>query len=133
MVSQTVHPLERVVARPHTIVVGYDGSDAAARALDTAANLVGYGATLSVVTVHTATSDRAVASSARRRLHDRHVEARYHEAVGDPADELVETARALGADLLVVAGCSRHPGRKTLGSVSSRVVGRAPCDVLVVR
>ena len=37
--------------RPRRIMVGYDGSDAATRALDVAADLVGYGSTLEVVAV----------------------------------------------------------------------------------
>ena len=35
----------------HKFAVGYDGSDAAQRALDAAAGLAGYGSTLSVVAV----------------------------------------------------------------------------------
>jgi nucleotide-binding universal stress UspA family protein len=52
---------------------------------------------------------------------------------GDPAEVLVETAREIGADLLVVG---RQDGdfvaRTLLGSVAQRVVQHAPCDVLVV-
>ena len=70
---------------------------------------------------------------AHARLLDRHVEARYHETSGEPADQLVEKATQLGADLVVVGRRNRNPLRMLLGSVSSRVVRRAPCDVLVVR
>ena len=71
-------------------MVGYDGSDAATRALDVAADLVGYGSTLAVVTVRTTESDHSVTERrpcpAARRL----VEARYHETSGEPAKQLVE-------------------------------------------
>jgi nucleotide-binding universal stress UspA family protein len=120
-------------ARPRRIVVGYDGSDASRRALDAAADLVGYGSTLAVVTVQTGEVGRGAASEARARLLNRHVEARYHEPAGEPAEQLVETATELGADLVVVGRRNRGPLRALLGSVSSRVVRRAPCDVLVVR
>ena len=114
-------------------MVGYDGSDAAWRALDAAADLLGYGSTLAVVTVQTSATDPAKIAAARDYLHGRHVEARYHEARGEPAEQLVEKARELEADLLVVGRRSRNPLRTLLGSVSSSVVRRAPCDVLVVR
>jgi nucleotide-binding universal stress UspA family protein len=54
-------------------------------------------------------------------------------ATGDPAAVLVEVAREVSADLLVVG---RRGGdfvaRTLLGSVAQRVVQQAPCDVLVV-
>jgi nucleotide-binding universal stress UspA family protein len=114
-------------------MVGYDGSDASRRALDAAANLVGYGSTLSIVTVKNGDVGSWVTGDAHARLLDRHVEARYHETTGEPAEQLVEKATELGADLVVVGRRSRNPLRALLGSVSSRVVHGAPCDVLVVR
>jgi nucleotide-binding universal stress UspA family protein len=113
-------------------MVGFDGSDAATRALDTAADLTGYGSTLAVVTVVAEGAEHATAS-ARELLQRRHVEARYHEVSGEPAEQLVKKAHELGADLIVVGRRSRSPLRRLLGSVSARVVRRAPCDVLVVR
>jgi nucleotide-binding universal stress UspA family protein len=114
-------------------MVGYDGSDASRRALDAAADLVGYGSTLSVVTVTNGDVGSWVTGDAHARLLGRHVEARYHETSGEAAEQLVEKATELHADLVVVGRRSRSPLRALLGSVSSRVVRRAPCDVLVVR
>ncbi len=122
-----------MAARPRRIVVGYDGSAAAGRALDAAADLVGYGSTLAVVTVRNGELGGAVAEQARTLLQRRHVEARYHEPSGEAADQLVEAARELEADLVVVGRRDRKPPRGLLGSVSWKVVRRAPCDVLVVR
>jgi len=119
-----------MAARPRRIMVGYDGSDAATRALDVAADLVGYGSTLAVVTVRTSESDDWVTGEAREQLQRRLVEAGYHEASGEPAKELVKKAHELRADLLVLG---RRNGSALLGSVSSKVVRRANCDVLVVR
>ena len=70
---------------------------------------------------------------ARERLLRRHVSATYLQPVGDPAAELVEAARELEADLVVLGRRSRSLRRVVLGSVSDAVVRRAPCDVLVVR
>ena len=107
-------------ARPRRIIVGYDGSDASGRALDAAADLVGYGSTLAVVTVRTGDGDPSVERSAREQLQGR----------GQPEAELVEKADELAADLLVVGRGDAWP---MLGSVSSKVVSQATCDVLVVR
>jgi nucleotide-binding universal stress UspA family protein len=112
-----------MAARPRRIMVGYDGSDAARRVLDAAADLVGYGSTLAVVTVQTGLGSGAVARAARELLLRRHVEARYFEPTGEPADRLLRAAHELKADLVVVGRWNR----------SSDVVRRAPCDVLVVR
>ena len=52
--------------------------------------------------------------------------------LGD-AEQLVETARELDVDLIVVGRRKSSLQRLVLGSVSAKVVRRAPCDVLVVR
>ena len=71
---------------------------------------------------------------ARARLTEGGVKGRTVEAHSDPADALVEQARTDGADLIVVGtrGLSTAQ-RLLLGSVSTKVVHHAPCDVLVVR
>lgn len=122
-----------MAAQPRKIVVGFDGSDAAARALDVAADLTGYGSTLAVVSVRTRDGDVGLAERAREQLLQRHVHARFHEPAGEAAEQLVAKAHELNADLLVVGRRSRNPLRALLGSVSAKVVRRAPCDVLVVR
>jgi nucleotide-binding universal stress UspA family protein len=122
-----------MAGRPRRILVGYDGSAAAGRALDAAADLVGYGSTLAVVAVQNGALRRTVVAEARGHLRGRHVEARYHEPRGEPAEKLVEAARELEVDLVVVGRRDCTPLRELLGSVSRKVVRRAPCDVLVVR
>ena len=65
-------------------------------------------------------------------LSERGIEAETIEAQGDPGDVVVEVAK--GADLAVVGSRGLNPlQRLLLGSVSSKVVHRAECDVLVVR
>jgi nucleotide-binding universal stress UspA family protein len=122
-------------AQPRRIVVGVDDSEPSRRALERAADLTGYGSTLTVVSV-ARDGDRYAEGpleKAREQLLRRHVSATYLQPVGDPAAELVDAARELEADLVVLGRRSRSLRRLVLGSVSDAVVRRAPCDVLVVR
>jgi nucleotide-binding universal stress UspA family protein len=104
------------------ILVAYDGSEAGRRALDAAADLVGYGSTLAVVGICTG-SDEPL-GDASRYLSGRHVFARYIDAQGRPAEAVLEKAAELSADIIVVANLN--------GSLE-HVVSHAPCNVLVVR
>lgn len=124
-----------MAAQPRKIIVAYDDSDAARRALDRAADLTGYGSTLTVVSVASdgASYNAGPLERAREQLVRRQVTATYLQPVGEPAAELVEAARALEADLVVLGRRSRSLRRLVLGSVSAKVVRQAPCDVLVVR
>ncbi len=122
-----------VAAQPRKIVVGFDRSEGAQRALDAAAQLLGYGSTLTVVSVspdgeRTATDALA---AARESLLDRLVTARYVSRAGNAADELVAAAIELDADLLVV-GRRSEEDQPAPGSVSAEVVRRSACDVLIV-
>ena len=123
-----------MAAQARRIVVGYDDSESAQRALDRAADLTGYGSTLTVVSVTSEDGPMSVEplEHARERLLRRHVTATYLQPVGEPAAELVGTARELEADLVVVGRRSHSLRRLVLGSVSADVVRSAPCDVLVV-
>jgi nucleotide-binding universal stress UspA family protein len=114
-------------------MVGYDGSDVAARALDAAADLAGYGSTLAVVTIHNDGPDGSTTATAREHLLRRHVEAHYHETGGEPAEALLEKAEELGADLIVIGRRNGGALPAPVGSVTSTVVRDARCDVLVVR
>jgi universal stress protein A len=54
--------------------------------------------------------------------------------VGSPAREIVEIARNLPADLIVISTHGRTGLKHVfLGSVTEHVVQRAPCPVFVVR
>ena len=120
------------------IVVGYDGSEGARRALVHAAELAGYGSTLTVVSVLSGQNGSSCdgyavepREDARQILANRQVVGRYLTPAGDPAGELLEAVRRLDADLLVVG--KRNGSRlERLGTVTARVVHEAPCDVLLV-
>ena len=95
------------------------------------------GEDIAVVTVTGRDEDDATTATlddARERLLARHVTASYVEHAGEPADMLVEAATSRGADLLVVGRRDQDAlKRLVLGSVSTKVLYGAPCDVLVVR
>jgi len=57
-----------------------------------------------------------------------------HARIGKPADEILEVAREVGADLVIV-GSKGNTGitRLVLGSVSERIVREAHCAVEVAR
>ena len=133
-----------------TIIVGYDDTEPAKRALERAADLASaFGSRLivtSVVAVMTSAAPRSIGTdpedegvheaqlaAAKAFLTGRGIEADYIEALGHPAESIVEAAVERGADMIVVG--TREPGfaQRLLGnSVSDAVAHRAHCDVLIV-
>jgi nucleotide-binding universal stress UspA family protein len=130
------------------ILVGYDGSEPSQRALDYAARLADGG----VVTVASVVpniadvpyagmadpfaeenADRLLAE-AKTFLEEHDVSAATVEPVGDAADKLIRTAEDQGVQLIIVGTRGQNAFERLLaGSVSTRLVRDAPCDVLVVR
>jgi nucleotide-binding universal stress UspA family protein len=132
-----------------SIVVGYDGSEPAKRALQRAADLAKEGDRIVVVSSAEAQARsgptggarrdpsefqqrRDVLEGAKQLVSERGLDAEFVEAQGDPGTAIVEAAS--DTDLIIVGSRGLNPiQRMLLGSVSSKVVHRAPCDVLVVR
>jgi universal stress protein A len=56
-----------------------------------------------------------------------------HVRIGAPAPELVDAAKALGVDLIVVGSHGKHGLGLLLGSTANGVLHQAECDVLTVR
>jgi nucleotide-binding universal stress UspA family protein len=53
---------------------------------------------------------------------------------GSPADEILKAADKMNADVIVTGSHGRHGAQKfLLGSVSSKVIDHATCNVLVVK
>lgn len=133
------------------VLVAYDGSDASGRALERAGQEVSqHGGELTVISVVPLqpSGPRSAGpvlggdveehgrelKDAVTRLRSTSVDAATIEAVGHPAESIVEEAERGGFDLIVL-GSSGHHGisRFLVGSTTVRVVTHAHCDVLVVR
>lgn len=123
------------------IVVGVDGSPAAWRALERAAELATLTGGSIVVTSSIpvligktfAAEPGAELSEAGNRLAKRKIACELVEAVGDPAEVIATLAEERDADLIVVG--TREPSlieRLIGGSVSESVQRRANRDVLIV-
>jgi nucleotide-binding universal stress UspA family protein len=131
------------------ILVAYDGSDSGRRALAETARIAA-GNTVTVVSVAEPMSQfgrtgelmlpeedadrRRDLAEAKQLLADCGVDAAVVERKGDPATRILDEAEQEHADLLVLG--TRGLGRTKrwlLGSVSTRVLQHASCNVLVVR
>ena len=132
------------------VVVGYDGSEAAKRALDRAAALADKTAPLTVVSVVRPTAGavrgvsaydpaeieerRAVLHEARELLGKKGATVETVEGRGDPGDVIAEVANEEDADVIVVGTRGQGVlGRVLQGSVSTRLLRRTDRDVLIVR
>jgi nucleotide-binding universal stress UspA family protein len=134
-----------------TIVVGYDDTAPAKRALERTAELAtAFAANVVVVSVAPVLAPAAHGigpidpadppelhveelAHARALLSERGIDATYRVALGDPAKTIVDAAQEQRADMIVVG--SRELGllRRLLGeSVRGAVERKAHCDVLVV-
>ena len=135
----------------HTIVVGYDESEPAKRALERAARMAKvFGGKVLVTSVARALVPAAHGLGpvdpvdpledhddqlrhAAAFLAEQGVQAEYETGLGEPAREILRIAEERGADLIVVG--TREPGviSRMFGlSVSGGVQRGAHCDVLIV-
>jgi nucleotide-binding universal stress UspA family protein len=127
------------------LLIAYDGSAPARRALAHGADLAGPGDVVTVINVmpepgvgariEPPSDERnrqwSLLGEARQFLAGRGIDAGTATPVGDVATEILAAAERIGADVIVVA---RQRGRAPhlLGSISGRIVRSACCDVLVV-
>lgn len=67
-------------------------------------------------------------------LHERGIRAEALICTGDPRDAVLEAAAAAGADVIITGSRGLNLAKRVLlGSVSTDILNRAPCPVLLVR
>ena len=136
------------------ILVGHDGSEQAEKALKRAVDLaVALKASIIALSVvpdlcmmeisvddcknmyKTMTDESEKRLSALKvELSKKGVEMETAVKFGNAAETIINTCVDKKADMIVVGSHGRHGAKKfLLGSVSSKVVEHAPCDVLVVK
>jgi nucleotide-binding universal stress UspA family protein len=130
------------------ILVAYDGSESARRALAVGAELAtGLGAGIGLVSVarqrlgrplddpwSDASAHAAELHEAKGFLAERGLEAETHEPIGDAGPMIVQVAKDFGYDTIVLG--SRHLsalGQAFLGSVSVYVSHHAEATVIIAR
>lgn len=136
-----------------TILHANDGSEAAFKALSFALEIAKQnGAEVHMVSVEElpyvpefVEEVREEKGTAARRFHgviqrankladEHHVKLKTHVLAGHPVRDIVEFARELKADLLVI-GATGHSAfyERMIGSRADRLVQLAPCPVLVIK
>jgi nucleotide-binding universal stress UspA family protein len=138
------------------VMVGSDGSDTAHIAVQQAAELAkAFGARLTIVTAYPKVRPRTAAgvpddmqwmatdaSSAEAQAKKGMQLAKQvgvddvHTSVapGDPAEVVLDAAKMLGADLLLLGNKGMaSASRFLLGNVPNKVSHHAPCDMIIVR
>jgi nucleotide-binding universal stress UspA family protein len=145
-----------------TIVVGTDGSERAMRAVEKAADLAKtLGATLHIVQAYKGVDDTVAAAMASGSmvvtspelgdvakeeadaigggleavadgLRGRGIAVETRAVPGSAANVILETAQALGAELIVVGNRGMTGAKRILGSVPNTLAHRAECAVLIV-
>ena len=132
------------------ILVAYDGSESAKRALEEAAKLTHNGGAVTVVSVAEELPQfgRAAAMlvpeedeerrhelrEAKTMLAARGITAKVIERRGDAATMILDEAEKEGVELIVMGTRGLGSGKRwLLGSVSTKVLHHAPSNVLVVR
>jgi nucleotide-binding universal stress UspA family protein len=118
-----------------SIIVGTDGSDSAARAVDRAVALgSASGAPVTIASAGPADRAQAVVDAEAGRHADSGVDIRTEVLPGEPAAALIDRAEKGGFDLMVVGnkgmtGASRF----LLGSVPNKISHHIPIALLIVR
>jgi nucleotide-binding universal stress UspA family protein len=136
------------------ILIAHDGSKLSDKALKRGVEIaVRFGSSLTVLTVVPELYLTELSDMDRKRIMDalteetmismekirstlaaKSVESKTITRQGMPAEKILETAKKMKVDLVVVGSHGRHGAKKfLLGSVSSKVVEYAPCPVLVIK
>ena len=136
-----------------TILHANDGSEGAFKALSLALDLAvqsnadlhmvcveeisQFPETIGEVAAEKAAADRQfrkVLKRARELAAGRHIELKTHVLTGHPVVSILDAAKELHADLLVIGGTGHYAlHERMIGSRADRLVNLSPCPVLVVK
>jgi nucleotide-binding universal stress UspA family protein len=124
----------RKITGAKRILVAYDGTPSARRALQRAATMYREGDDVALARVKEDGDDVvAQLDEARALLAERGIVATSITLVGSPARAICVAAERDGYDVIVVGRRNlRDAGQLLLGSVAARIVSGATCDVVVV-
>ncbi|HEX9696209.1 MAG TPA: universal stress protein [Actinomycetota bacterium] len=116
------------------IMSATDGSATASKAVSIAADLArAVGAELLIVHVGDPGDGRSVLDDAVAKFGGG-LATKTMTVAGDPADMILESAEAEGADLIVVGNKGMTGAKRfLLGSVPNQVSHHSPCNVLIVK
>lgn len=135
---------------PSQVVVGYDGSDRARKALEAVRRIAAPGAKVKVIYANRVLPEltyyeffqdvlaelergaQETAESARNAFEEADLEVSYEARRGRPGEVLAEVAREHDADLIVMGSRGLGRVRAAVGSAVLDVLHDAPCPVLVV-
>jgi len=125
----------------YNVVIGVDDNEERAMACARAvATLPGDASEKRVTVIHSFTDNPSGASASQLAsvrdvtdfLEGEGIEVEVTESSGDPADQLLETAREEDANLIVVSGRKRSPtGKALFGSVTQSVILNSERPVMV--
>jgi nucleotide-binding universal stress UspA family protein len=139
-----------VSGAPSHLVVGYDGSDPARKALAAARRIAAPGAEVKVVYAHRVPPEltyyeffqdvlgelergaQELVDSAREAFADADLSVSCEAHRGHAGEVLVDVARKADADLIVMGSRGHGRVRSAVGSAVLDVVQNAPCPVVVV-
>lgn len=116
------------------ILVAYDGSSHAQNALRTAVAFAEMWNTALKILVVGEDADSPVAAEVQAYLDAHKVDGSILQAKGDPGEQIIEHAGALGADLVVMGAYGHSKVRElVVGSTTTFVINHASCPVLLAR
>ena len=116
------------------LVIAYDGSAHAKRALQTAAEIAAEWTMAAHVLVVGGENDYHLLDEARAYLDSYNLQSHYELRGGDPSETIVDYAAETGADLLGMGAYGHTKVRElVVGSTTVYALNHAPCPLLLLR
>lgn len=116
------------------IVLAYDGSPQAKKALRVCADFATHNARKMRVLVVGGEEDAALLEETRNYLQNRDINVEYTLRDGEPGAEIVSFAADCNAGIIIMGAYGHNKLRElVLGSTTSHTINHAPCPVLLIR